>query len=412
MTVQQSSNILNAKHKKRLAIAHEVILGKKTQIRAGFELGISARQVRRIVEKVLVSGDLGVLHAGCGRASKNKLGNTIISCATEFLQDAQHLDFGATYAAEKLLEHGVKISKESIRQLQIKLELHKPKLRKALRSHQSRERRPRFGELIQIDGSPHPWFEKRCESCCLLVFIDDATGKLTSLLFIENENMAGYLQALKNHILRYGVPVCLYSDKHGIFRVNAKDPVSGDGKTEFGRCMERLNIKQIQASTPQAKGRVERANQTLQDRLVKELRLKNISNIADANEFLPEFMDKFNEKFARVSKEKDDAHRQLILNESEFTLALSVQETRILSKNLCFSHHATRYLVKLKKGQFGTSMRGGKITLYTAPDKTLQASYKGVMIEFTAFADQPKIADSADEKSINYQVNQALKLAA
>ena len=278
--------------------------------------------------------------------------------------------------------------------------------------HQSRERRPRFGELIQIDGSPHKWFEERGESCCLRVFRQYAIGKVTTLVCIENENMAGYLQALKTHILRYGVPICLYSDKHGIFRVNAKDPVSGDGKTEFGRCMERLNIKQIQASTPQAKGRVERANQTLQDRLVKELRLKNISNIADANEFLPEFMEKFNEKFARVALEKDDAHRPLILNESDFTLALSVQETRVLSKNLCFSYNATRYLVKLKKGQFGTSMRGGKITLYTAPDKTLQASYKGAMIEFTAFANQPKIATTANEKSINYQVNQALKLAA
>lgn len=412
MTAKTAYNILNAKHKERLAITLEVISGKKTQIRAGFELGICARQVRRIAARVRICGDLGVIHAGVGRASKNQLDSAILRSATEFLRDTQHLDFGATYATEKLLEQGVKISKESVRQLQTKLGLHKPKKRKKLHVHQSRERRPRFGELIQIDGSPHPWFEKRSEPCCLLVFIDDATGKLTSLLFIENENMAGYLQALKIHINQYGVPVCLYSDKHGIFRVNAKDPVSGDGKTEFGRCMERLKIKQIQASTPQAKGRVERANQTLQDRLVKELRLKNISNIADANEFLPEFIEKFNAKFARVAKEKEDAHRPLTLTQSEFTLALSVQETRVLSKNLCFSHNAIRYLVKLKKGQFGTSMRGGKITLYTAPDKTLQASYKGSMIEFTAFKDQPKIASTADEKSINYQVNQALKLAA
>ena len=412
MAVRQSSNILNAKHKERLAIMYEVISGKKTQIRAGIELGISDRQVRRIVARVRDCGDCGVLHASGGRASPNQLGGGVLATITEFLQDRQHLDFGATYAAEKLLEQGVKISKESVRQLQIRLGLHKAKKSKNRFVHQSRERRPRFGELIQIDGSPHKWFEERGEACCLLVFIDDATGKLTSLLFIENENMAGYLQALKIHILRYGVPVCLYSDKHGIFRVNAKNPVSGDGKTEFGRCMERLNIKQIQASTPQAKGRVERANQTLQDRLVKELRLKNISNIADANEFLPEFMEKFNRKFARIAKEKDDAHRPLTLTPSEFTLALSMHETRILSKNLCFSYHAMRYLVKLKKGQFGTSMRGGKITLYTAPDKVLRASYKGQMIEFTAFCDQPKITETADEKSINYQVNQALKLAA
>lgn len=196
------------------------------------------------------------------------------------------------------------------------------------------------------------------------------------------------------------------------FGIKDKNRLSGDGKTEFGRCVERLNIKQIQASTPQAKGRVERANQTLQDRLVKELRLKNISNMADANAFLPEFMAEFNRKFARIAKEKEDAHRPLTLNQSDLELALSVQETRVLSKNLSFSHNATRYLVKLKTGQFGTSMRGGKITLYTAPDKALRASYKGKMREFTAFADQPKIADAIDEKSINYQVNQLLKLVA
>ena len=412
MSVTASFNILNANHKERLAIALEVISGKKSQIMAGIELGISTRQVRRIISRVRIYGDLGVVHKSLGRASFNQLGSGILATASEFLQDTKHLDFGATYASEKLLEQGVKISKESVRKLQIKLGLHKPKKRKEKRVHQSRERRPCFGELIQIDGSPHRWFEERGDACCLLVFIDDATSKITSLLFVENEHMSGYLQALKTHINRYGVPVCLYSDQHGIFRVNAKNPVSGDGRTEFARCAERLNIKLIHASTPQAKGRVERSNQTLQDRLVKELRLKNISNIAAANEFLPEFIERFNARFSRIAKEKDDAHRPLTLNQSELELALSVQETRILSKNLCFSHNAIRYLVKLKKGQFGTSMRGEKITLYTAADKSLQASYKGQMIEFTAFADQPKISEIANEKSINYQVNQALKLAA
>ena len=412
MTSAKSSSILNAKHKERLAVMREVISGERTQIRASFELGISPRQVRRIAVKLRVLGDFGVLHGTTGKPSKNRIDEAILQSTKEFLLEPLHHDFGASLATEKLKENGVLISKESVRKLQILLGLHKPKRRKTRSEHHSRERRPRFGELIQIDGSPHKWLEERGDACCLLVFIDDATGKITSLLFVEHENMAGYLQALKIHINQYGVPVCLYSDRHGIFRVNAKESVSGDGKTEFGRCMERLNIKQIQASTPQAKGRVERANQTLQDRLVKELRLKNISNIADANDFLPEFMDDFNRKFARVAKEKDDAHRPLTLSDSQLELALSVQETRVLSKNLSFSHNATRYLVRLKKGQFGTSMRGGKITLYTAPDKVLRASYKGQMIEFTAFCDQPKIADTADEKSINYQVNQMLKLAA
>ena len=289
---------------------------------------------------------------------------------------------------------------------------------------------------VRINGLPiFIWGFWRGEPCCLLVFIDDATGKLTSLLFVENECLAGYLQSIKTHIngfaalrCQYGTPVCLYSEIiqvkiwHGIFRVNAKNPqktsYSGDGKTEFQRCLERLKINIIHALTPQAKGRVERAKnlkkdwQTLQDRLVKEMRLKNINNIKDANDFLPAFMEKFNAKFARVPKENEDAYRQLTLNNQELELALSVQETRVLSKNLSFSHNATRYLVKLKTGQFGTSMRGGKITLYSAVGKALQAYYKGNPIDFTAFRDQPKVADAIDEKSINYQVNQMLKLAA
>lgn len=393
----------------RLTIIKEVILGKRTQVSAGFALGISERQVRRIVAKVRQNGDLGVVHGGVGRQSCNKFSDELIAQISELLRE-KYSDFGSTFASEKLLElHNIKASKETVRKLQIKLRLRKSKRKREKKLHQLRERRPRFGELIQIDGSPHRWFEERGEPCCLLVFIDDATSKLTSLLFFPTETTAGYLQALQVHILKYGVPICLYSDKHGIFRVNAKEPVSGDGRTEFAKCLERVGVKIIHASTPQAKGRVECANRTLQDRLVKEMRLRNINNIEDANAFLPEFIEKYNQRFACEPLEKEDAHRQLTMNNQELELALSVQETRILSKNLTFSYQGTTYLVKLKHGQFGTSMRGGKITIYNARNKELRASYKGRVIEFTAFRNQPKIADVVDDKCINYQVNQMIK---
>lgn len=199
-------------------------------------------------------------------------------------------DFGPTLAAEKLAERdGIAVSAETVRRLQIELGLWRPKKRRAKRVFQLRDRRPRFGELIQIDGSPHDWFEGRAPRCTLIVFVDDATGRLTSLRFAPVESAKAYLQALREHVLTHGCPLAFYSDRHGIFRVNAKDAESGDGKTEFGRVAERLKIELINALTPQAKGRVERANQTLQDRLIKEMRLRNIGSMQEGQAFLPEF---------------------------------------------------------------------------------------------------------------------------
>ena len=155
------------------------------------------------------------------------------------------------------------MSKETVRQIQIRLGLWRPRRRRTKKIFQVRERRPRFGELIQIDGSPHDWFEGRGARCTLIVFIDDATGRLTRLQFAAAETTKAYLQALEAHVLAHGLPLAFYSDRHGIFRVNAKEAQGGDGLTEFGRVAERLRIELIHAATPQAKGRVERANQTL-----------------------------------------------------------------------------------------------------------------------------------------------------
>lgn len=218
--------------------------------------------------------------------------------------------FGATLAAEKLLERdGIKVSIEMVQRIQIELGLWRPKTRRARRVFQLRQRRPRFGELIQIDGSPHDWFEERGPRCTLIVFIDDATSRLTALRFAPVESGAAYLAALREHVLTHGRPFVFYSDRHGIFRVNAKDAASGDGKTEFGRVVERLKIGLIHALTPQAKGRVERANQTLQDRLIKEMCLCNISSMQEAQAFLPSFILAWNERFAVSPSDPAPAHR-------------------------------------------------------------------------------------------------------
>ena len=149
-------------------------------------------------------------------------------------------------------------------------ELWKARRVRKVVTHQMRTRRPCFGELVQIDGSPHDWFEGRADSCVLLVFIDDATGKLLQLLFVDSESFFSYCAAAQAYFERYGKPVAFYSDKHGVFRVNLPNSISGDNLTQFGRAMQELDVQIICANTPQAKGRVERANQVLQDRLVKD----------------------------------------------------------------------------------------------------------------------------------------------
>ena len=177
--------------------------------------------------------------------------------------------------------------------------------------HQPRRRRDCLGELVQIDGSEHAWFEDRGETCTLLAFVDDATSRLMQLRFVASESAFDYFRATRAYLETHGKPVAFYSDKHGIFRVNAKDAVGGDGITQFGRALTELNIDIICANSPQAKGRVERAFGTLQDRLVKELRLAGISTIAAANAWLPGFIADYNKRFGRAPANAKDLHRPL-----------------------------------------------------------------------------------------------------
>ena len=164
-------------------------------------------------------------------------------------------------------------------------ELWKPRIRKRPQIHQMRPRRACVGELVQIDGSPHNWFEDRGPRCNALVYVDDASGQLMELFFTPKETTMSYFAATRNYLSRYGLPTAFYSDKNSIFKVNIKGALSGTGMTQFGRAMHDLGVEIICANTPQAKGRVERMNLTLQDRLVKEMRLNNISDIQTANFF-------------------------------------------------------------------------------------------------------------------------------
>jgi transposase len=394
---------MGAKERERAHVVRLVVAKKLKQREAAARLGVTVRQVKRLVQVWREDGDAGLVSKRRGRASPGRMDAEKRS-KIEGLLRGKYADFGPTLAAEKLAElEGIVVSHETIRQLQIKLKLWKPKAARHQHVFQPRERRPRFGEMIQIDGSPHDWFEGRAPRCTLIVFIDDATSRLTTLRFAPTETTEAYLRALRQHILTHGVPLAFYSDKYGVFRVNAKEAATGDGKTEFNRVTERLRIEQICAHTPQAKGRVERSNQTLQDRLVKEMRLNGISGIEAANAFAATFIALWNKKFAVPARDQADAHRPWQEPEEALDEIMARREERTLSKALTFRHDGTSYAVKTEGP--GIAMRGAKITLYHFMNGTMRTRYKGKWLTCTAYKTRGTPAAAEDEKSLNARMD-------
>ena len=316
----------------RSHVVRQAVEDRLSQQEGAERLGIGVRQFKRLVRTWKRDGAAGLVSRQRGQASHNRLADGARVEVVRLLKE-KYEDFGPTLAAEKLLElEGIAVSRETVRQLQIGEKLWKPKRRRVRRVFQTRERRPRFGELIQIDGSPHAWFEDRGPRCTLIVFIDDATSRLTALRFVPAETTRAYLETLRDHVLTHGRPLAFYSDRHGIFRVNAKDAESGDGKTEFGRVVERLDIESIHASTPQAKGRVERLFETLQDRLVKELRLAGVTTIEGANEFLIPYLEKHNSQFQFTPKQPVSLFKK-VPELFDYQWIFSIRVTRTICKD-------------------------------------------------------------------------------
>jgi hypothetical protein len=393
---------MSARERERSHVIRQAVDGLLSQREASERLGICVRQFKRLVARWKRDGDAGLVSRQRGRASHNRLPDGARDGIVALLR-AKYTDFGPTLASEKLLElDGIAVSRETVRRLQMEVKLWKPKSRRARRVFQLRERRPRFGELIQIDGSPHDWFEGRGPRCTLIVFIDDATGRLTALRFVPAETTRAYLETLRAHVLMHGVPLAFYSDRHGIFRINAKDATSGDGKTEFGRVAERLDIEPIQALTPQAKGRVERANQTLQDRLVKEMRLRNICSMEAANGFLPDFIGTHNKRFAVPPRDPASAHRPWANTAEALDDVLARREERVLSKALTFSSSGTKYCVKTEGP--GTALRGAKVTLHHFIGGGMTVHYKGRILSVTAYGHYPVPNPAEDEKTIDVRL--------
>src|ERR1700722_52007 len=307
-------------------------------------MGLRRRQVFRLLRGLQRDGATSLLSKRRGQPSNHRLPPEVRTLALSIVRE-RFVDFGPTFAAEKLAElHGCSVSRETLRGWMIEDGLWIDRRHRLPSPHQPRRRRDCLGELVQIDGSEHAWFETRGEICTLLAFVDDATSRLMQLRFVASESTFDYFRTTRGYLEVHGKPVAFYSDKHSIFRVNSKDVMGGEGVTQFGRALSELNIDIICANSPQAKGRVERAFGTLQDRLVKELRLAGISTVAAANAWLPAFMADYNTRFGHAPENAKDLHRKLTAAD-DLSEVLAWREERTVTKNLTLHYDCMMLLL-------------------------------------------------------------------
>ena len=388
---------MSAKEVNRLEVIQRVGEKRLKQKAAAELLGISERQVKRLLRRYLQQGARGLVSKRRGKPSNHQMAEETQRKALDLLK-GKYKGFGPTLACEKLVEQeGLRISDESVRQIMLAEGLWKAKKARKAEVHQMRERRASMGELEQMDGTDHDWFEGRGERCTLLVMIDDASGQLGALSFVEQESFFGYCGLLKHYIAAHGRPAGLYTDKHGIFRVNIPNTGSGDNLTQFGRAMQELDIPILCANTPQAKGRVERVNQTLQDRLVKEMRLRRINNMQEGNTYLPEFIADFNVRFAVQPRSSVDAYRPLLPHQN-LDQILTWQELRLLSKNLTVQFRNVVYQIQTDRPAY--ALHKAPLTVCQNEQGQVTILYKGEELTYTIFRKQEHQAEVVTSKQV------------
>ncbi len=392
---------MSSKEISRLEIMQRLSKKQMSQKEAGEILSLGTRQIKRLLKRYRKQGAGGLISKRRGRKAANRISESVKKKGLDLLK-TKYQGFGPTLAHEKLVEkEKLQLSVESVRKIMIEEGLWKPRKLKKIVTHQLRERRACFGELVQIDGSPHDWFEGRAETCTLLVFIDDATGKLLQLEFADSESFFSYAQAAESYFRRCGKPIAFYSDKHGIFRVNLPSVGSGDAITQFGRAMRELEIEIICANTPQAKGRVERVIQTLQDRLPKEMRLLNIRSREAGNTYLLDFMDDFNQRFAEEPRSSVDAHRRLTAKD-DLARILTWQEARTISKNLTVQFENMVYQIQTERPTY--TMRNAAVTVCADISHTITLLYKGKSLPYNVFHKQTKQSEVVLAKDLNKMI--------
>jgi hypothetical protein len=366
----------------RLRVMVELADGRLTLAAAAELMGLGRRQVFRLQRAFATAGPTGLVSKKRGRPSNRRHGAVFRRTVLALVHE-QYSDFGPTLAAEKLATRdGLHLGVETLRQWMIADGLWIDRRHRLPSPHQPRRRRECLGELVQIDGSEHAWFEDRGPVCTLLAFIDDATSRIMLLRFVASESAFDYFRATRLYLEAHGKPVAFYSDKHSIFRVNAKDAAGGERITQFGRALAELNIDIICANIPQAKGRVERAFGTLQDRLVKELRLANVATIAAANAWLPEFVADYNQRFGRPPLNAKDLHRPLSAVDNLDEI-LAWRERRTVTRNLTL--HYDRMMLILEPTPLARTLARKTVEVVNYPDGRFAIRHMGSNLPFRVF---------------------------
>lgn len=297
---------------KRLHLIHEALEEKITQVEIAGLIGLSERHIRRMIRRIREEGDEGICHRLRGKASNRRIPQKVKDRALKLFKEEYH-DFNLAHATEKLAEiHGITINDETLRLWLNEAEIPYKK-RKVKKHRERRERKAHFGELIQIDGSHHDWFEGRGAICVFMGYIDDATNTVHGR-FYDYEGTMPAMDSMKRYIKRYGIPKSVYLDKHTTYKSWAEPTIEeelNDQKpmSHFEKSLAGLEIEVIHANSPQAKGRVERLFKTLQDRLVREMRLVGIKSVKEANEFLTTYLPKYNRRFKKPAVLDADLHR-------------------------------------------------------------------------------------------------------
>src|SRR5438876_1373571 len=355
---------LSQRERDRLHVLHELQQGRFTKFTAAQRMKLTARQVRRLLLRLREEGDRAVMHGLRGRPSNRKF---VVSFERKVLARVgkRYADFGPTLAAEHLAKEGLALSRETLRKWMSKAAFWRPRCQRVKKIHVWRERRASFGELVMQDSSPFRWLEERGPVCQLIAVIDDATSRFYAR-FTEHDTTDENLRTFGEWVRRYGRPLAHYTDKNSIFRTSAPAPLGEQLRGEkacshFGRALRELGIEWIAAHSPQAKGRIERLFETLQDRLVKEMRLAGIDSIAAANHFLEmRFLPEWEERFTVAPRMPRNAHRRLD-RDQRLEEILSVRVSRQAADDHTVSWDGTRWGVPREEVCAG--LRGAQVEI-------------------------------------------------
>ena len=375
----------------RLKVLHSIMNNKLTWEQAAIQLSLSERHIGRLLVRVKTEGNKGIIHKLRGKPSNHQLAPGTIDIAVKLVK-TKYPDFKPSFANEKLYElHGIDISTSTLRKAMIAADIWHPRKQKT-KHRQWRQRRPCAGELVQLDGSDHNWFESRAPRCALVLFIDDATSRILYGEFVSVENTFNLMSTTKQYLLQNGRPIALYVDKDGIYKINRQATIEEQLKdeqplTQYSRAMKELGIELIFANSPQAKGRVERSFGTHQDRLVKELRLAGISDIKTANKFLLDtYIPNHNARFAVAPANNLNAHRPL-LKSHNLNEILSVQIQRTLAND--FTLRCNNQYLQILKEQKVRLRPKNIIIIQSWLDGSLHLKFKGIPLNFKTLPARP-----------------------